>query len=126
VRVGSIATFEIVVRNAGPAAAGDVVVADVQGRGEQLVSAHPSQGACGDDLPIICRLGTLTPGGRATIRVRARATTTPTMTNHAVVGSGAREIKLVNNHVRASVAVRGDGRVVGTCSSHGPAARAAC
>jgi uncharacterized repeat protein (TIGR01451 family) len=126
VRVGSIATFEIVVRNAGAAAAGGVVVADVQGRGGQLVSAHPSQGACGDDLPIVCRLGTLAPGGRATIRVRARATTTPTMTNRAVVGSSAREIKLDNNLARASVVVRGDGRVVGTCSSHGPVAHAAC
>jgi hypothetical protein len=74
-------------RYAGAAAAGDIVVADIPGRDEQLVSAHPSQGTCGDDLPIIYRLGTLTPDARATIRVRTRATTASTMTNRAIVGS---------------------------------------
>jgi uncharacterized repeat protein (TIGR01451 family) len=126
VHVGSIATFAIAVRNAGTAAANDVVVADLQGHGEQLISAHPSQGACGDDLPIICRLATLAPGAHATIRVRARATTAPTMTNLAVVGSGSRETKLDNNHTRATIAIRDAEPAVGTCSRNGPSARAAC
>jgi uncharacterized repeat protein (TIGR01451 family) len=126
VRVGAIATFAITVRNAGAAAAGDVVVADLQGRGAQLVSARPSQGACGDDVPIICRLGTLAPDARATIRVRARATTAPTMANRAIVGSGSRETTVNNNHARATVAVRNVGPVVGTCSRNAPMAQAAC
>jgi uncharacterized repeat protein (TIGR01451 family) len=126
VRAGSIATFEIVVRNTGAAGADDVVVADLQGHGEQLVSARPSQGTCGEDVPIICRLGTLRPDARATVRVRARATTTSTMINRAIAGSRSRETTLNNNHAHASAAIRDAGPVTGTCSRNAPAAHAAC
>ncbi len=126
VRTGALATFRIVVRNVGATAAENVVVGDAQGRGEQLVSARPSQGTCSEDLPMLCRLGTLAPDARATIRVRARATNPPTMVNFAIVGSSSRESNLDNNIARATVAVRDAGRVLGTCSRAGPTAQAAC
>jgi hypothetical protein len=126
VHTGALATFVIVVRNAGAGAAQDVVVGDAQGRGEQLLSARPSHGVCSEDIPMLCRLGTLEPGDRATIRVRARATGPPTMTNLAVTGSSSRESNLDNNIARASIPVRDAGRVLGTCSRAGPTAQAAC
>jgi hypothetical protein len=126
VRTGSIATFQIVVRNTGAVAAHDVVVGDAQGRGEQLLSARPSQGACNEDIPMVCRLGTLAPDRRATIRVRARATGPPRMANLAVVGSRSRERTLDNNIARAAIPVRDARRVLAICSSAGPTAQAAC
>ena len=88
---GSIARFRITVRNAGPVAAEQVVVADDPGPNAQLVSANPSQGGCNESLPLICRLGALGAGETATILVRVRAVGTPTISNLAVVGSATQE-----------------------------------
>jgi uncharacterized repeat protein (TIGR01451 family) len=107
VRVGRTVGFLIQVRNTGAAAATNVVVADAPGRHAQLVSARPSQGTCDERTPVLaCRLGTIGPGKRATIRVRVRATGTPRMINVAVVGSGTPDSLLSNNTAFARVRVR--------------------
>jgi uncharacterized repeat protein (TIGR01451 family) len=103
---GRIATFVIVVRNRGTAAAQQVVLADIQGRNAQLVSAHPSRGTCNQRTPLICRLGRLDPGERATVRVRVRALGTPRIDNQAAAGSATPESTLANNFARARVHVR--------------------
>ena len=51
VNFGKIATFEITVRNAGPAAAQQVIVDDAPGVNAQLVSARTSRGACNERTP---------------------------------------------------------------------------
>jgi uncharacterized repeat protein (TIGR01451 family) len=127
VRLGSTVAYEVTVRNAGAVAAENVVVVDRPGARGQLVSARPSQGACDERPPLTsCRVGTLGPGRRVTIRVRVRATGTPTMSNFAVAGSGTDEIRLANNVARARVRVRSSVRVIGRECSAGPKARAAC
>jgi uncharacterized protein DUF11 len=124
VRFGAIAGFEITVRNAGDAAAEQVIVVDGPGENAQLVSARTSQGGCGERTPLICRIGLLRPGEQATIRVRVRATGTPRIKNLAIAGSATRETALTNNVARASVRVRSEGGVLGVCAS--AVAHAAC
>jgi uncharacterized repeat protein (TIGR01451 family) len=114
VNFGRIATFEITVRNTGDVAAEQVVVADDPGPNAQLVSATPSQGGCNEATPVICRLGTIPAGGRATIRVRVRAVGSGTIDNVAVTGSSTAETRTDNNVDRASVRVRSQGGILGT------------
>jgi uncharacterized repeat protein (TIGR01451 family) len=113
VNVGDIATFVITVRNAGAGAAEQVVLADDPGVNAQLVSARPSQGGCNERVPLICRLGALGPGERATIRVRVRAIDTPRINNLAVAGSATPETDGSNNVDRARVRVRAQGGILG-------------
>jgi uncharacterized repeat protein (TIGR01451 family) len=110
---GRVATFEITVRNAGDATAEQVVVGDAPGDNAQLVSARPSQGGCGERLPLICRVGAIAPGEEVTVRVRVRAVGTPTIDNLAVAGTASDEDRLVNNGDRARVRVRSVGGVLG-------------
>ncbi len=125
---GSTARFEMTVRNAGDANAEQVVVADDPGENAQLVSAHPSQGGCNERVPLICRLGGLAPGERATIRVRVRAVGVPTIDNLAVAGSATAETTVDNNLDRASVRVRSQFGVQSQRCVHAAkvVARAAC
>ena len=124
VNYGKIATFEITVRNAGPAAAQQVIVDDAPGVNAQLVSARTSRGACNERTTLICRIGLLDPGERATIRVRVRAVGTPRISNLAVAGTATPEQTLANNDDRARVRVREQGGVGGVCAA--AVARAAC
>jgi uncharacterized repeat protein (TIGR01451 family) len=110
---GEVARFEVTVRNVGDATAEQVVVADDPGDNAQLVSARPSQGACNERVPLICRLGALAPGARATILVRVRAVGTPAISNVAVVGSSTGLKGLDTNGARASVRVRSRGGTLG-------------
>jgi len=114
VRFGRVATFEITVRNAGDAVAEQVVIADGPGENAQLVSARPSQGGCGQRLPLICRVGAIAPGQQVTVRMRVRAVGTPTIDNLAVAGTASDEDRLANNGDRARVRVRSTGGVLGT------------
>jgi uncharacterized repeat protein (TIGR01451 family) len=123
---GRIATFVITVRNRGGATAENVVVNDLPGRHGQLTSAHPSQGSCDDRTPLVCTLGAIAPGARASIRVGVRAIGTPLMTNLAVVGSGHLDSALNDNLATATVRVRSTGAVRGRCARAQPVAHAAC
>jgi uncharacterized repeat protein (TIGR01451 family) len=125
---GRIATFEVVVRNAGDGPAEQVIVGDGIGPNAQLVSARTSRGSCNDRAPVVCRIGLLDPGEQATIRVRVRAVGTPTIRNIAVAGSASRETTLANNADRALVHVRSQGGVLGIiCAWHPkPVAHASC
>ena len=125
VALGSVATFEITVRNTGPVAAENVVIADAPARSNgQLVSARSSRATCGERTPMVCRVGTLQPGEQVTVRVRVRATARASMTNFAVVGSGSLEPVLANNIARARLPVRQGGIV--RCLQVGPVARTSC
>jgi uncharacterized repeat protein (TIGR01451 family) len=126
VRVGQVATFSAVVRNTGDAAAHDVVLADETSRNGQIVAARPSQGSCNERTPLVCRLGTIPAGGRATVRIRTQATNTPGMSDFAVVGSASAERQLNRaNTARASVRVRARG-VAEACLRLSPIAHIAC
>ena len=108
VLVGQTATFRLVVTNAGPSAAANVAVLDDQiDAALEVVSATPSQGACADRIR--CELGTLAPGGRATVDIVVRpgpAAADGTFRNTARVGSDAADPTPGDNVASATLQVR--------------------
>lgn len=124
-KVGDVVTYTITVRNTGEVDAPNVMVVDVPAGKPQLSSSHPSQGSCGNRLPLICQLGTIDAGHSATVLVRLQVTHVGTVRNLAVVGSGATEARLRDNvAVAHAVAVRENLKVTGCSAS--VRARAAC
>jgi len=71
VSVGGQVTATIAVANQGPDPATNVVVTALNEPAATLVSVKPSQGTCANRA---CQLGTIPPGGQATITVVARVT----------------------------------------------------
>ncbi|HEV7493013.1 DUF11 domain-containing protein [Baekduia sp.] len=126
-RLGDVVTYRIRVKNTGPVAATDVVLGDKPGAHAQLVSARTTAGDCGQQLPLLCRLGTVNAGASETIGVRLRVTATGPLHNVAMVGSSSNETSLVDNIAVAGVFVRHNPRVEGCASAaQRPRARAAC
>jgi uncharacterized repeat protein (TIGR01451 family) len=107
VDLGGIATFQLVVRNQGTAAAEQVALADRPGRGGELLAARTSQGGCVVRGALVCRLGLLEPGARATVRVRVRVVDAQGVASIAAIGSATPDERLRNNADAARVAVRG-------------------
>jgi uncharacterized repeat protein (TIGR01451 family) len=131
VRFGSLARFEITVRNAGDATADQVVVGDgPPGANAQAVSARASQGGCGGRVPFICRVGSLAPGAQVTVRVSVRAVGAPRIDNLAVAGTATQERSRRNNVDRARVRVISTSGVLGELcprrASASAVARMAC
>jgi uncharacterized repeat protein (TIGR01451 family) len=63
-------TYTLTVSNGGPSASPNTIVLDAIPAGMTLVSAGPSQGACGMNGALLrCELGTLAAGAGATIQV---------------------------------------------------------
>jgi uncharacterized repeat protein (TIGR01451 family) len=85
------------VTNKGTAAAHATVVTDKPRSPLAFVSARPSRGKCGDSFPLVCRLGTLAPGAKATVAVVATPTAAGKLVNSATVSSpddpGAKGVK---------------------------------
>jgi len=71
--VGDEVTYTNTATNHGTATAPSVTVADNPSPNLEVMSVTPSQGTCGDAVPIICNLGQLAPGASATVIVVARA-----------------------------------------------------
>lgn len=83
---GAPLTYSIVVSNAGPDAASNVVVTDILPAGATFVSATPSQGACSGTNTVTCNLGTMANGASANIALTILAPNTPqTFSNTASV-----------------------------------------
>ena len=78
VEAGTDVAYRVTVSNAGPSTAPNVVVQDVLPSQVSVVSFTPSPRSCsggvpGDALqPLICRLGSLAPGGSVTLDVVVR------------------------------------------------------
>jgi len=89
VTVGGQLFYTLLVRNAGPSDARDVVVSDVAGSGLTLLSAEASQGGPCEVSPgtVTCRLGTVATGGTAQVLVSARAEQVGELSNRAKVTS---------------------------------------
>jgi len=77
------------VTNRSAVAATRIVVADRLSPGTALVSSRPTQGRCSTRAPrlVVCTLGNLAPGARATIAVRVQQIDPRAGVNVAVVGS---------------------------------------
>ena len=89
-------TFTIVVTNAGPAAASQVVLTDVLPAGMNLVSASTG---CVSTAPLVqCDLGTLAAGESTTVTLSVVAVTTGTLTNVAAVAGCLPDPDLSDNY----------------------------
>ncbi len=69
VSVGQQVTYTATVADMGSAAAADAGFQDLLASGTNLVSVTPSQGTCSGNPTLSCDLGSLAPGGSATITI---------------------------------------------------------
>ncbi len=106
VEIGKSLDYTIEVRNKGKGAASDVVVTDTPGSPLAFVSAAPSAGSCGSGFPLVCKLGTLKPGAKATIEVVAKPTAAGKVTNSASVTSPDDPGTKGNHVVKAAASAR--------------------
>jgi uncharacterized repeat protein (TIGR01451 family) len=85
---GTTITYTILVSNAGPSPATNVIVTDDLPAGMAFLDVTPSQGSCNAADPVSCNLGTILSGANATITLRATVTATSgTVANTASVTS---------------------------------------
>ncbi len=114
VTVGGVITYRITVKNLGPDDATRVVLGDKPIGTAVVVSVHSDTGHCQALLPMICQLGTLTPGAMVSITLRLRPNKpSPGFTNRAVVGSATYDPTLANSVSDATVSVVGPPPPVG-------------
>lgn len=103
---GSTATFTIDVINDGPATAVDTVVTDVLPAGTTFQSATSTQGTCTGTTTVTCTIGTLAPGGTATITLMVTLPSTPSqVSNTATVSATNVESNPANNTSSAAIDV---------------------
>ncbi len=80
-------SYTVTVTNTGSSDQTNVTVTDNPPANAQSVSATPSSGTCSGGGPITCNLGTLGPGGSATVTVEATPILPPTAANAAAARS---------------------------------------
>ena len=100
---GAVLTYTILVSNAGPDPATNVVVTDDLPKQVKFVSATASSGSCqsppgkGKGGKVECNLGTLSNGGTATVTIRTTATKAGDISNTASVTSDVTDPQTANN-----------------------------
>ena len=97
VTVGSLVTFDMVVKNNGPDDATAVNVSDALPAGVTFVSVTPSVGTCSGTSAITCALGTLHDAGTATIVLVVRTTRVGTVVNTGIVTTSSTDSNPSNN-----------------------------
>src|SRR5438132_416642 len=102
---GTDLTYTLKVTNNGPSTASNVTVSDPVPAQTSFVSATPSQGTCAS--AVSCSLGTLTPGGSATITivVHVDASASGSISNTATVSSDQPDGDSANNSATEKTAV---------------------
>jgi Domain of unknown function DUF11 len=122
----------LTVRNAGTDAAERVVLADKPRADATIVSVRPSSGHCQvtnvQGPLIVCSLGNLAAGARASVVVRMiPRTTSGEFVNVAVAGSATDDRTLANNRADAVIRIAHPPAPPVVCpSARGPHAHAAC
>lgn len=103
---GNVVTYRITVTNHGPYDATRVVLGDKLFAGATGVSVRSDVGHCAGKVLVVCRLGTLKPGAKATVTLRLQIHRQPaTLTNRVVVGTETFDPRLANNVSHATVRV---------------------
>ncbi|MBA2719763.1 MAG: DUF11 domain-containing protein [Chloroflexi bacterium] len=109
VKVNSILTYTIVVRNNGPLAASGVSLTDQLPKAAGFSSVATTQGTCTakpSKSLITCSLGTIVSGGQATVTIKVKPTGPGTMTNSATVkATSPRDPNTANNSATATTTV---------------------
>jgi uncharacterized repeat protein (TIGR01451 family) len=98
VAVGANVTYSISVTNSGPGAANNVMMTNILSPGMTLVSVNPSQGTyvtVGQN--VLCDLGTIAGGNKATIAIVATPGAAGIVTNFASVSRSEADSYLGNN-----------------------------
>jgi hypothetical protein len=132
VPAGREAAYVLTVHNAGADAAERVVLADKPRGDATIVSVRPSSGHCQvtnmHGPLIVCSLGNLAAGARASVVVRmVPKTTRGKFVNVAVVGSATDDRTLANNRAHAVIRIAHPPTPPVVCrSARGPRAHAAC
>ena len=83
--VGQPLVYMIQAANRGPATATDVRITDRSSQDLTVLGTSVTQGGCSTGRPLVCTLGSLAAGTRATITVEASASTAGTLQNSATV-----------------------------------------
>jgi uncharacterized repeat protein (TIGR01451 family) len=104
-RAGGTLHYTIVVRNAGPGTAYDVVASEVDPHGDEALALHTTKGDCRGTRPARCAVGTLRRGQRATITVDVPATRLGRTRNRVAVTSSTSDPDLSDNRAGALVRV---------------------
>jgi uncharacterized repeat protein (TIGR01451 family) len=105
VNVGDVLTYTLLVGNAGPSTADDVRVTDTLDATTTFVSATPSQGTCSGAPALVCQLGPLPSGAKATIVVRVTPQVAGSLNNTAAVTSKTFDPNPPNNSATATTPV---------------------
>ncbi len=84
---GGRLTFVLIVRNTGPASLADVNLTENLSAALRLVSVRASRGECRVRAEVMCALGTLAAGARASVTVQATALTPGSVRSTATVAS---------------------------------------
>lgn len=114
VLLGDDLTYTIIVSNAGPANATDIIVTDPLPGGLSYVSASTSAGACGNVSGIIfCVIDTLEAGGTARIDIVATTLSAGIITNTATISRAEPDPYLPNNTVSAVSTINGPRIAIG-------------
>lgn|GEM_PF-751175 len=106
VELGKPLHYTIEVTNKGTAPATDTVVTDTPRSPLGFVAASSSRGGCGHAFPLTCRLGTLAPGAKATIKVTAKPLAGGKVVNDATVTSPDDPASKGGKGVKAAAAAR--------------------
>jgi uncharacterized repeat protein (TIGR01451 family) len=107
VKRGDQVVFSVDVRNGGAEPAQAVTVTQSYPLGIRIVSAQASQGSCELSDSVTCALGTLEPGGQATVTITARATSVDRLELFFSVETESDETDFENNRASATVDVLG-------------------
>jgi uncharacterized repeat protein (TIGR01451 family) len=104
-RAGATLNYTIVVRNAGPGTAYDVVGSEVNPHADTPLQLRTTKGHCRGSRPARCAIGALRPGQRATISVDVVARRLGRTRNLVGVTSSTSDPDLRNNRAGALVTV---------------------
>ncbi len=100
--VGNNVTYTVLVSNAGPSNATNVMVTDVLPAQTMFVSASSTQGSCSGTSTVTCSLGALANGASATVTIVATATSSGTVSNTATVTATEGDPNTSNNSSTAT------------------------
>jgi uncharacterized repeat protein (TIGR01451 family) len=105
--LGSPLTYDVAVKNNGPATAGGVTLSDDLPGSVSFDSATPSQGTCAQASgTVTCQLGTLGTGATAAVQIKVTPTgQTGTITNVASVTSNEEDANVADNIAREDTTV---------------------
>jgi uncharacterized repeat protein (TIGR01451 family) len=98
-------TYSIIVSNAGPSMATQVLLNDSLPLGVLVVSATPSQGTCTTGPTILCALGTIANGSNASATIVVTPTVAGSLTNSVSVAGSEADFVPGNNTDSVSTTV---------------------